>query len=75
MAKRGSTSQPTTKSAAEPPKVFELCHYCKVSGQVGAEVLPYSFAKGDKRWLHREPCMGLAWNLWKSNEQSAHPTP
>jgi hypothetical protein len=67
VAKRKSPATDT-----EPPSVFELCQYCKVGGQVGAQVLPYTFAKGDLRWLHREPCMGLAWNAWKAaNEVQA----
>lgn len=58
-------SSPVTPSL-DPPKRFCICEHCKVEGQVGKEILPYSFAPKDYRWLHREPCFGLAWNSWKA---------
>lgn len=42
-----------TPSKPEPPLVFVLCDHCKVDGQAGAQILPYSVAPKVAAWLHR----------------------
>lgn len=66
MAKRKGL-QGTTPS--ESPVVHHTCSECGYVGQVGNEVVPYSFAKGDYRWLcwcGLRDCLSKAWNKFKA---------
>jgi hypothetical protein len=65
VARKQKESQSTTASAVEPPKREVTCSECGHVGQAGNEVVPYSFSKGDYRWLcwsfSGRPCLKLAW--------------
>jgi len=66
MAKRGSTSRPTTSSAAEPPRIEVTCAHCNEKGLAGSQISPYVFKlKGERMWLH-SGCMPEAWKEWRA---------
>ena len=62
MGKKRSTSQPTISSEVAR---HETCVECGYTGQLGSEVVPYSFAKKDYRWLcwafSGRDCLKVAW--------------
>lgn len=57
-------------SQPEPPKKYETCSECQQVGQVGPQVVPYSFFPGDYRWLcwagTGRDCMVKAWRKFKA---------
>lgn len=68
---RKKSASPAT-SSFEPPKRDETCSECGHIGQVGSAVVPYSFAKGDYRWLcwaGARDCMVKAWGKFRSANQ------
>jgi hypothetical protein len=68
MARKRSAF-PATTSSVEPPNVYVTCEHCQKTGKAGAEISPYAFAKDAPRvWLHRQPCMPLAYAEWKAKQ-------
>lgn len=71
MAKRKSpntASEPREQREAH----FQECSECGSVGRVGAEMMPYSFAKNDYRWLcwqgAGKDCMVKAWQKFRGIE-------
>ena len=43
----------------------ETCAHCKVAGEVGKEIFPYSISKGVTAWLH-SACERAYYWAWKA---------
>ena len=55
----------------EPPTVMETCIHCGHVGPVGRDLLPYSFALRDKRWLCHiglRDCLAKAWEKHREHQ-------
>lgn len=52
----------------EAPVVQQTCSECGYTGRAGAEIVPYSFAKKDYRWLcwcGLRDCLAKAWRKFR----------
>lgn len=63
---------PRKPSEPKPVVVNETCSECGHIGRAGTDIVPYSFSKGDKRWLcsvgMARKCLETAWQKFKSSQ-------